>query len=198
MTEPTRRIDASAAGFWDPSIGDDPDARPQLPAVRRPAPQMVRPEPAPIIVQPRPTPEAPAWLAERAPFDVAPALMAQSGVREQTSAMDRAQALRVRLFPWLIAWSLIAIVVGVVVVIVVGNAPGAGLATLLTFAALTAFTYYKMDAKDYEYSREGTERHKVDVAADLALAEMDHHYELKKLALLAYLEHLQIGARDRG
>ena len=36
MTEPTKRtISATASGFWDTGIGDDVDARPQLPAVRR-------------------------------------------------------------------------------------------------------------------------------------------------------------------
>ncbi len=197
MTEPNRTISATNAGFWDTHIGEDVDARPQT-TTRRPPPQMVRPEPisTAITVAPRPIPEAPAWLGSE-PINVAPALTSQGGARENTSAMDRAYALRVRLIPWLIAWSLISVVIGVAVIIVVQDWPGGALATLLVFAALTAITYYKMDSKDYEYSREGTERHRIDTAAELALADMEHRHELRKLALEAYLAHLRIGG-DRG
>lgn len=177
-------LDAQAASIW----GDDDDRPTTL--ARRPGPQFVRPEPpATITVRPEP-PAPPAWL-NGSQFDIAPALTATPGTREQTSAMDRAQALRVRLVPWLVAWSLLSLVVGVVIIRVVGDWPAGGLLALLLFAALTAWTYYKMDRNDYVYSREGTERHRIDSAVDLAIAQMDHDFELKRLALEAYLRHLE-------
>ena len=185
-----RTIDTQAASIW----GDDADRPTTL--ARRPGPQFVRPEPPATITVRQEPPAPPAWL-NGSQFDIAPALTATPGAREQTSAMDRAQALRVRLVPWLVAWSLLSLVVGVVIILVVGDWPAGGLLALLVFAGLTAFTYYKMDHNDYRYSREGTERHRIDAAVDLAQAQMDHDYELRKLALEAYLRHLE-GGKDGG
>ncbi len=66
---------------------------------------------------------------------------------------------------------------------------------LLAFTALTAFTYYRLNRTDYDYSREGTERHKVDTAAYLMERNMEHEQELKRMALDAYLR--QIEGRNR-
>jgi hypothetical protein len=81
--------------------------------------------------------------------------------------------------------------VGVVVLVVAQNAPGAALVGLLTFVAMTGATYVKLNGQDYEHSREGTERFKVSTAADLARQQMEHEHELRRLALEAYLKHLE-------
>jgi hypothetical protein len=66
---------------------------------------------------------------------------------------------------------------------------------VLTFAALTAFSYYRLNRTDYDYSREGTERFRVATAADLAREQMRHEQELRRLALEAYIR--QIEGRER-
>lgn len=148
-------------------------------------------EPAPLATRQPQTIDAPAWLATSQPVDLAQALTAVDGAQERTSAMDRARALRVRLLPFVLLWALLAVIVFVVVLFVAQNAPGAALGGLLAFTALTAFTYYRLNRTDYDYSREGTERHKVDTAAYLMERNMDHEQELRRMALEAYLQTLE-------
>ena len=147
--------------------------------------------PAPLATRQPVTIDAPAWLAQSQPQDLTRGLEAQDGAQERTSAMDRAKALRVRLMPFVALWALLAVIVFVVVLFVAKNAPGAALGGLLAFTALTAFTYYRLNRTDYDYSREGTERHKVDTAAYLVERQMDNEQELRKMALEAYLGTLE-------
>ena len=147
--------------------------------------------PAPLATRQPVTIDAPAWLATSQPVDLAQALTAVDGAQERTSAMDRARALRVRLLPFVLLWALLAVIVFVVVLYVAQNAPGAALLGLLAFTALTAVTYIRLNTTDYQYSREGTERHKVDTAADLARTHMDNEHELRKMALESYLQTLE-------
>ena len=140
--------------------------------------------------QPPAVVDAPAWLTERQPLDVGAVWTPTDGAQERTSAMDRAKALRVRLVPFLVTWGLIAGVVGVVVWQVAKQWPAGALLALLLFATLTAVTYYRLNRTDYDYSREGTERHRLDTAADLARQRMQHDYELHRMALGAYIEAL--------
>ena len=69
--------------------------------------------------------------------------------------------------------------------------PAGAMVTLLLFALLTAVTYYRLNRTDYEYSREGTERHKIDVTADLARRKLAHEHELRRMALETYLRTLE-------
>ena len=148
--------------------------------------------PAPLAVrQPVTIDQAPQWLTPAQPVNLAQAWTAVDGAQERTSAMDRARALRVRLVPFVLLWALLAAIVFVVVLYVAQNAPGAALGGLLAFTALTAYTYYRLNRTDYDYSREGTERHKVDTAAYLAERQMDHEYRLKEAALDAYLRQME-------
>ena len=153
--------------------------------------------PAPLATRQPQTIDAPSWLATSQPVDLATAWTAVDGAQERTSAMDRAKALRVRLLPFVGLWALLAVIVFVVVLYVAQNAPGAALLGLLAFTALTAVTYVKLNTTDYQYSREGTERHKVDTAAYLAERQMDHEQELRRMALDAYLQTLEQGEGRR-
>lgn len=163
--------------------------------VRRAAgPAFVAADPKPITPV---TVDAPAWLVERQPLDVGTVWTPTDGAQERTSAMDRAKALRVRLLPFVGLWGLLAVIVGAVVLYVAQNAPGAALVGLLVFTALTAGTYIKLNGQDYEYSREGTERHRVSTAAGLAREQMQHEHELRRLALGAYLEALERHERGK-
>ena len=141
--------------------------------------------------QPPATVEAPAWLVERQAMPLEGAWTALEGAQERTSAMDRAKALRVRLVPWLWAWGAVSAVFGGAVLLAVKQWPMGAMVTLLLFALLTAVTYYRLNRTDYEYSREGTERHKIDVTADLARRKLAHEHELRRMALETYLRTLE-------
>lgn len=147
-----------------------------VPALRDPSPRTV---------------DAPAWITERQPMDLVTAFTSLPGANEHTSAMDRAQALRVRVLPFVGVWLLLAVIVGVIVFAVAKSAPVAALVALLAFSALTAYSYYRLNKVDYDYSREGTERYKVGEAASLMRERMEHEHELRRMALESYLKHLE-------
>jgi hypothetical protein len=147
--------------------------------------------PAPLATRQPVTIDAPAWMVQQQPLDLTRALEVADGAQERTSAMDRAKALRVRLVPFLWGWVGLSVIVGAVVLMVAQNAPGAALLALLTFSGLTSVTYYRLNRTDYDYSREGTERHKVDTSAYLVERQMDNEHELRRMALDAYLQTLE-------
>lgn len=147
-----------------------------------------------------------AWLAKRAevrparpPVDVLPieppvyppmypiyienALRAQDGAREQTTATERSVALVVRLAPFSLVWLVLALAVGV--------AARSGVLGLLAFALLTGLTYAAMDRTEYRFSRNGLERHRIDAAERIALAQMAHTQELRRMALEMYVRQLE-------
>jgi hypothetical protein len=105
--------------------------------------------------------------------------------------MDWAQALRVRLVPFLWTWAGVGLVVGGAVWLAAGALPLAALLGSLAFAALTGLTYYRLNRTDYDFSREGTERLRIGTAADLERARMAHEQELRRIALDAYLRQLE-------
>jgi hypothetical protein len=152
---------------------------------------------APLAKREPVTIDAPAWMVQREPLNLAAGWQTIEGAQEHTSAMDRAKALRVRLVPFLWGWGGLSFVVGAAVLYVAKNVPVAGLLTLLLFSALTAFTYYKLNHTDYEYSREGTEHHKVNVAADLAKTQMKYDAEARRDAWNYYVKRLNDGERGR-
>jgi hypothetical protein len=150
-----------------------------------PVTNFVAPYRAPVTI------DAPAWMVQREPMNLAAGWQTIEGAQEHTSAMDRAKALRVRLVPFVLLWLLLSGVVGFIVYQVVQSNVGAGVTTLLLFALLTAFTYYRLNRTDYEFSREGTERHKVDTVADLAKTQMKYDAEARRDALGAYVKQLE-------
>jgi hypothetical protein len=171
-----------------------------VPYAQRPATDIVRRASSFVAPEPKQLPatiDAPAWLVERQPLDMANVWTPTEGARESTSAMDRAKALRVRLLPFVVLWVLLSVIVGVVVLYAAKNAPGAALLGLLTFTALSAFTYYRLNRTDYEYSREGTERHRLDTAADLARRRMNHEHDLRDRALDIYEQTLKHDGRGQ-
>ncbi len=178
MTQERPIITQAANGFWTGQQGE----RTQLPVTK----SFVAPMPTEIVQVRRDAPIVPDWVGASPPA-TQQTIDFQPGARESSSPMERAQALRVRLSLWAGLWALIAVVLGAVIVIVIGSYPGAGIVAILTFAAMTAITYYKLNGQDYAYSREGTERHKVDVVHDIAMARMEHELEQKKLAFSFYL-----------
>jgi hypothetical protein len=168
-----------------------------VPYAERPATDIVRRGSS--FVAPAPTPpvtiDAPAWLVERQPLALENVWTPTVGTQEHTSAMDRAKALQVRLATWAVLWALIAVAVGVITTMAAKQWPVGALATILLFACLTAVTYYNLNRTDYDYSHEGTERHRLDTAADLMRRQQKYEHEARNRALDIYLETLK---HDKG
>lgn len=112
------------------------------------------------------------------------ALTTLEGARETTSGMDRSKALVVRLMPYSAVWLVLSVGVS-------WAASMGGWFVLIFFAALTSVTYAYLDRQEYQFSRNGLERHKVDTLADLKMAEMSHQQELRRMALEATLKMLE-------
>lgn len=112
-----------------------------------------------------------------------------SGSEEYATPGSRAVGQVIRLLPFSLVWALL--VWGLVWVL--------GLSTpyfLAGFALLTAATYYRMDKNEFQYSRNGLERHKVDSALTVRMTEMQNSHELRKMALQGYLRQLEGGKND--
>lgn len=107
------------------------------------------------------------------------------GTSERTTSMDRSRALVVRLAPFSVVWLVLS--VGVSWAASMGAA-----FTLMLFAGLTACTYAYLDRQEYQFSRNGLERHKVNTLASLKRDEMAHQQELRRMALEAHLKMLGV------
>lgn len=112
------------------------------------------------------------------------ALTTLEGAREVTSGMDRSKALVVRLMPYSAVWLVLSVGVS-------WAASMGGWFVLICFAALTSCTYAYLDRTEYQFSRNGLERHKVDTLAGLKRDEMSHQQELRRMALEATLKMLE-------
>lgn len=140
-------------------------------------------------LKPLATDEPPNALLEpmqTAPVMYDPAFISHenSGSAEHATPRSRATGQVIRLLPFSLVWALL--VWGLVWIL--------GLSApyfLAGFALLTAVTYYRMDKNEFQYSRNGLERHKVDSALTLRLTELHNSHELRKIALEGYLRHLE-------
>lgn len=112
------------------------------------------------------------------------ALTTLEGARESTSGMDRSKALVVRLIPYSAVWLVLSVGVS-------WWASMGGWFVLVAFAALTSVTYAYLDRTEYQFSRNGLERHKVDTLASLKRDEMSHQQELRRMALEATLKMME-------
>ena len=136
--------------------------------------------PAALLTQVQPAPVV---------YDPAFTSHENSGSEEYATPGSRAVGQVIRLLPFSLVWALL--VWGLVWVL--------GLSTpyfLAGFALLTAATYYRMDKNEFQYSRNGLERHKVDSALTVRMTEMQNSHELRKMALQGYLRQLEGGKND--
>ena len=114
-----------------------------------------------------------------APVDLA--LYQPAGSEEYATPVSRAKGQVIRLIPFALVWLILT---GGVVWLLGLTFPY----LLVGFAILTAATFVKMNGQEFDHSRNGLERHRVDAAADLKEKELDQTHELKKMALTTYLE----------
>jgi hypothetical protein len=126
-----------------------------------------------------------ALVTTPATVTVDEALTTLEGTQEKTNTMQRSQALIVRLLPFSAVWLVLSIGVS-------WAAGMGGAFVLCAFAGLTAVTYAVLDRQEYQFSRNGLERHKVNILADLKRAEMSHQQELRRMALQAHLKMLGV------
>ena len=103
------------------------------------------------------------------------------GSEEYSTPVSRAKGQLIRLIPFTAVWLILA---GGVVWLLGLTWPW----LLLWFGIATAFTYWRMNRDEFEFSRNGLERHRVNAAADLAEKQLDQNFELKRMALTTYLE----------
>ncbi|MCB0082025.1 MAG: hypothetical protein KDE47_13885 [Caldilineaceae bacterium] len=137
---------------------------------------------------------APQWEvmpieAQQPIVTIEPAAQAYEGATERTSGVDRSKALVIRLLPFTGVWLVLAVAVAMLA--------GSGVMGLLVFSLFTAATYAAMDRQERQFSRNGLERHKVDVLASLKRDEMRHTQELRRMALRSYLKQIEGGHNER-
>ena len=122
---------------------------------------------------------------------VDPALIASAGSEEYSTPITRAKGKVIGLLPFAAVWLLLT---GGVVWLLGLTFPY----LLIGFALLTAATFIKMNGQEFDHSRNGLERHRVNRAADLRRTELENTHELKKMALSAYLQiaKAQYGVND--
>jgi hypothetical protein len=143
----------------------------------------VAPDPKPVVAYPLAAGggyQPPTIVVERV-FD------AGEGPKESTNSIDRATALAIRVAPFGCAWLILAVGVAL--------AAGDSVLGILLFATLTAATYAHLNWQEYQHSRSGLERHRIDQATRLKAMEMQQAHELRQQAIGAYMRHLE-GNRD--
>lgn len=113
------------------------------------------------------------------------AMLSRDGAHERTSAIDRSKAFILRISWLAVVWLLLAIGVS-------WAASMGGWFTLIMFTGLTSATYAYLDRQEREFSVNGLERHRIDVAADLRRDEMTHAQELRRMALEATIKQLEV------
>lgn len=112
-----------------------------------------------------------------------------SGSEEYATPVSRAHGQVIRLLPFSFIWLLLT---GGLVWLFGLSFPY----LLVGFAVLTAATYWRMNLDEFDHSRNGLERHKVDSAVAVRLAEMQQSHELRKMALEGYLRQLEGGRQQ--
>jgi hypothetical protein len=112
------------------------------------------------------------------------ALKAQPGSHERTTPTERAVALFFRLIPLSGTWFILSMASAFMFS---WRWPVA----FLLFAVMTAITYIVMDRQEYQFSRNGVERFRINAAKELKMAELAHTAHLRKMALQSYLRMIE-------
>lgn len=121
---------------------------------------------------------------------------AQAGADEKTSGVDRANGLVVRM----LVPGCASLCLGFAVALVLafnGGGEWSAPAALAILAMGLAYVYNRMDEREYQHSRAGLERHRIDTAAALKAQELAQQHELRRQALGAYMRHLEVDSDDR-
>lgn len=124
------------------------------------------------------------------------------GVREETSAQDRAWGYNIRLL-WPFGLAVILALTGMVTFIVVMRwmaTPVDGLVSFLVFLLCLAVTFavvvLRISSADYRHSHAGVELERIRAASEVRMAEAEQAHELRRMALESYIGRLTNGQPD--
>ena len=117
-----------------------------------------------------------------APIPVEAVWTAQDGAQERTSATDRARAVVIRSMPILALVALLALAGAITVGLLAGTVGGV-LTFLVAMATVGSVVYIRESRIEYDHSRAGLERYRIDAAVEIKLAEMEHAADLRRQAL---------------
>ena len=189
-----RPIDYNAlAARWQHQAEDwsDPDEATSTALVHQPA-TFVAPAPArqPVVVH---TPE---WLASQLPAPAEAAWAPIATQMEHSDPITRAKATGLRMLAWGVIWLGAGLVAFVLLAIIGAKLPYAAAAGAVLWIAATAVKSHQIAKLDHDIAPGGVERHRVDVAAQVAMAKMEHDFELRRMALAAWLRSLEGTRRD--
>ena len=135
-------------------------------------------------------PEVPAQLWQPVTSGDMSVWQPGEAVREETSAVDRSVGLLLRQVPMFVIWLILAAVAGLIAWYVLPGW-GAFIFGLAVLGVLSAASFLIMDRTERDYSGSGLERHRINRAAELKRLELRQAHELKRMALDAFLDHLQ-------
>lgn len=129
---------------------------------------------------------------------VQPAFTAHDGAQEITSSRDRATGLMIRLIPLALFLLVLAVGTGLLVrALTQTDAIYAVIVAVLLFGWLCLRAYHRESLRDYEFSRAGLERHRIDAAASLKEQEMAYQFRLRKMLLKHQLRLLESLDNDK-
>lgn len=129
---------------------------------------------------------------------VQPAFTAHDGAHEVTSGRDRAVGLMIRLIPLTLFLLVLAIGAGLLVrALTKTDTIYAVIVAALLFGWLCLRAYNYESLNDYEFSRAGLERHRIDAAASLKEQELDYQFRLRKMLLKHQLRLLESLDNDK-
>lgn len=157
-----------------------------------------RPQNTSLVLAP-PTKQAvsePAWMQQ--PVTViaegwAAPIVTQT---EHSDPMTRAKATSLRMLAWGLVWLAAGLVAFAILAMIGAELPWAAAIGGMLWVGATAVTSYRIARLDHDVSAGGVERHRIDKGHDLAKAQLQHEYGLKKMALEAYIKCLEINGRQ--
>jgi hypothetical protein len=109
---------------------------------------------------------------------------------EQTSATDRARGVVLRSAPMFGLVALLAIAGALVAYGVAGTVPSV-LTFLFMMAGVGGILYWFESRTEYAHSRNGVERLRIVESADIEHARMEHEFNLRRMALEAYIKIME-------
>lgn len=109
---------------------------------------------------------------------------------EQTSATDRARGVVLRSAPMFGLVALLAVAGALVAYGVAGTVPSV-LTFLVVMALVGGGLYWFESRTEYAHSRNGVERLRIVESADIEHARMEHEFNLRRMALEAYIKIME-------
>jgi hypothetical protein len=131
-----------------------------------------------------------AWQTGQPSIVIENALNGLDTTREEATPVSRSVGLVIRLIPFSVVWLVLALAITWMLDL-------DDVAAMLIFAALTAYTYYRLDLSERYDSAAGIEHHKIDATERVHLARLEHESKLRMLALETTMKMLERSDNDK-